>query len=105
MEMQIEDEYSHDRLITDFGEIDGAHTVRTLNDQYILHSISSVDFFKEPLAKENESTAFTFDISYSSRIFQGIMPDRVAAGVSTAGNPQFKALQKIDPTVKLLCLC
>jgi hypothetical protein len=29
------------------------------------------------------------------------MPDSGAAGVSTAGNPQFLALQKLDPRVQL----
>jgi len=47
-----------------------------------------------------EYSAFTLD-RYSSEIFQGIMPNSGAAGVSTAGEPQFQALRKLFPSIKL----
>jgi len=47
-----------------------------------------------------EYSTFTLD-RYSSETFQGIMPDSGAAGVSTAGEPQFEALKKLFPSIKL----
>jgi len=96
MEMEIETE----TYLTELGEIDGVQTVAILNDQSTLHAVTGKDPFNEP-AEPNETSAFTFDDRYSSNIFQGIMPDSGAAGVSTAGNSQFLALQKLDPRVQL----
>ena len=96
MEMEIEPE----NYLTELGEINGIRTVAILNDQSTLHAIIRKDLFNEP-ADPIKTSAFTFDNRYSSDIFQGIMPDSGAAGVSTAGNPQFLALQKLDPRVQL----
>jgi hypothetical protein len=96
MEMEIDTE----NYLTELGEVNGVQTVAILNDQSTLHAIVRKDLFNE-LADSNETSAFTFDNRYSSDIFQGIMPDSGAAGVSTAGNPQFLALQKLDPRVQL----
>jgi hypothetical protein len=52
------------------------------------------------LLEEQEYLVFTLD-RYSSETFQGIMPDSGAAGVSTAGEPQFQALQKLFLLIKL----
>ena len=52
------------------------------------------------LLKE-QNKVYTFKDRYSKKVFQGIMPDTGAAGVSTAGQEQFKALIKIDPLIKL----
>jgi spore maturation protein SpmA len=38
---------------------------------------------------------------YSSEKFHGIMPDSGAAGVSTAGEQQVKALQKLFPDIQI----
>ena len=54
-------------------------------------SLTKTDVFRLPL----ESSAFAFNNRYSSEIFQGIMPDSGAAGVSTAGQPQFIASVQI----------
>jgi hypothetical protein len=92
----------HNTYLTELGEINSAQMVTILNDQSTLHMVTRKDPFNEPAeAEPNEISAFTFDNHYSSNIFQGIMPDSGAAGVSTAGNPQFLALQKLDPTVQL----
>ncbi len=96
MEMEIDTE----NYLTELGEVNGIQTVAILNDQSTLHAIIRKDPFNEP-ADSIETSAFTFDSRYSSDIFQGIMPDSGAAGVSTAGNPQFLALQKLDPRVQL----
>ena len=102
MEMEIETE----NYLTELGEINGTQTVAILNNQSTLHVVTKKDPFDtevpgDIIPKMPPTSAFTFDNRYSSNIFQGIMPDSGAAGVSTAGNPQFLALQKLDPTVQL----
>ncbi|THC93999.1 hypothetical protein EYZ11_006508 [Aspergillus tanneri] len=65
--------------------------------------------YTEPEVHVNRSTAttrgamevFTLDNRYSSDTFHGIMPDTGASGVSSAGEPQFRALCRLDPKVKL----
>ena len=52
------------------------------------------------MAKE-ETHLFTFDARYGADLFQGIMPDTGAAGVSTAGKTQVTALQQIQPSAVL----
>ena len=87
-------------FLTELGLVNGYNTVAILNDQSILHSLTKDDPFK-PMSFSTSSTAFTFTDRYSSRKFQGIMPDSGAAGVSTAGEPQFKALQNLDSSIIL----
>ena len=94
MDMEIED-YSSDQYFTEYGKVDGTQTVAVLNDQSTLHSITKLDIFNEP----KESSAFSFDDRYSANVFYGIMPDTGAAGVSTAGEPQVRALQQLDSSV------
>ncbi|PVH90773.1 hypothetical protein DM02DRAFT_577620, partial [Periconia macrospinosa] len=96
MDMEIED-YSSDQYFTEFGEVDGTQTVAVLNDQSTLHSVTKLDIFNEP----KESSAFSFDDRYSANVFHGIMPDTGAAGVSTAGEPQVRALQQLDSSVQI----
>jgi hypothetical protein len=92
-----EEFYDFDNFITELGEVNGLETVAILNDHSVFHSFTKTDVFKLPA----ESSAFTFDDRYSSEIFQGIMPDSGAAGVSTAGQPQLIALRKLDPLVQI----
>ena len=78
------------------------NTVAILQDQAVFHAITGGDISKQ-LGQEQpkvQSTVFTLD-RYNADTFQGIMPDTGAAGVSTAGQLQFQALQKIDPRVQL----
>lgn len=84
-------------------EINGVETVKILNIQAFQHAITKHDIFnsQRSLSKLKELDVYTFNDHYSSESFQGIMPDRGAAGVSTAGKQQFHALQKIQPEVKL----
>ena len=96
MDMEIED-YSSDQYFTEYGKVDGTQTVAVLNDQSTLHSITKLDIFNEP----KESSAFSFDDRYSANVFYGIMPDTGAAGVSTAGEPQVRALQQLDSSVQI----
>jgi hypothetical protein len=94
------DDTPHNTYLTELGEINGAQMVTILNDQSTLHMVTRKDPFDELAeAEPNEISAFTFDDCYSLNTFQGIMPDSDTVGVLTAGNPQFLALQKLDPTV------
>jgi len=94
--MEIED-YPSDQYITELGEVDGIQTVTALNNQSTLYSITKVDIFNKP----KESSAFSFDERYSASVFHGIMPDTGAAGVSTAGESQVRALQQLDNSVQV----
>jgi len=96
MDMEIED-YSPNQYFTEYGEVNGTQTVAVLNDQSMLHFITKSDIFNEP----KESSAFSFDDRYSANVFHGIMPDTGAAGVSTAGEPQVRALQQLDSSVQI----
>ena len=101
MDMEIED-YDNsddypDQYLTELGEVDGIQTVAILNDQSTFHSITKSDVFNEP----KESSAFSFNDRYSANVFHGIMPDTGAAGVSTAGEPQVRALQQRDSSIQI----
>jgi hypothetical protein len=97
MNIEIEDEY--DTYFTEFGEVDSAQTVTILNDQSTWHAVTGGDMFNTSPLQLRETSTFTFEDRYSSEVFQGIIPDGGAAGVSTAGQFQFLALQKLDASV------
>ena len=61
------------------------------------HAITGIDLYANEPAKE-ETNLFTLDSRYSAHLFEGIMPDTGAAGVSTAGKTQVTALQRIQPS-------
>jgi hypothetical protein len=69
--------------------------VAILNDQSAYHAFTKDNVFEQQVDKHT-TDVFTFEGRYSSDTFQGIMPDTGASGVSSAGEPQFKALRKID---------
>jgi hypothetical protein len=91
------DFYDFNNYVTELGEINRLKTIAILNNYSVFHSLTKTDVFNLPA----EPSAFTFDSRYSSETFQGIMPDSGAAGVSTAGQPQFTALQKLDPLLQI----
>ena len=99
--LQIEES---DQFFTSFGSIDGVSVVSALNDQSVHHAVTKVDVFdpsggsSAPESRNGE--IFTFD-RYGDQVFQGIMPDTGAAGVSTAGEPQFQALRQADDSIQL----
>jgi hypothetical protein len=97
-----------DTYTTELRDINRRETVEILANQAVFHAVTKTDVFKSTDKSTNKQTgnlpgeysAFTLD-RYSSETFQGIMPDSGAAGVSTAGEPQFKALKKLFPSIKL----
>jgi len=84
-EFEFEEGGDSEVFLTDFGPVDPQRTIVVLNNQSAMHQII-----------RQQHTAFTITSRYSSSEFQGIMPDTGAAGVSTAGEPQVQALQKIN---------
>jgi hypothetical protein len=94
----------YEHFVTELGEVNGAKTVSALNDQSVRHIMTKQDIFhsyETLLTFPYEMSVFTFEERYSSAKFQGIMPDTGAAGISTAGEPQFLALQKQDLLISL----
>ena len=97
MEIELgEEEEVYENYITELREVNGPNIVVILNDHSVFHSLTKTDMFDL-----KSHLTFTFNNRYSLGIFQGIMPDSGAAGISTAGEPQFTALQKLDPTVRI----
>ena len=90
-------EYSY--FLTESGQVDSLKTVSLLQDQTVVHIVTRNDVFQYPY----EMSAFTFKGRYSSKAFQGIMPDTGAAGISTAGESQLQALQKTNISLRLDC--
>ncbi|KAI1001544.1 hypothetical protein K3495_g6654 [Podosphaera aphanis] len=103
----------------EMGDIDGEKTLAILDEHGAYHTLTECDqFILDPpdkpqangnysnkdtnLLAELESMAFSHGrIRFMEGKFEGLMSDIGAAGISTAGLPQFKALQQLDPTVKL----
>jgi hypothetical protein len=99
-DMTIED-IEHEGFLTELGEVDGARIISILNDQSTYHFFTKDDIFQQRQADGQAMDVFTLDNRYSSDTFQGIMPDTGASGVSSAGEPQFMALRRLDPKVRL----
>jgi hypothetical protein len=88
------------QFFTIFGPIDGQIIIILFNNATAAHEITRIDFFEKRKPRE-ESHLFVFYSRYDGNIFQGIMPDTGAAGISTAGEPQVKALQLKFPDVTM----
>jgi hypothetical protein len=78
----------HSQFLTELGQVDGLKTVSLLQDQTVAHILTRDDVFQHPY----EIAAFTLGGRYSFEVFQGIMPDTGATGISTAREPQLQAL-------------
>ena len=89
----------HTQYVTSYGIVDGSGTVAILNEQATIHGFTKLDMFNQD--PREPASQFHFRDRYSSKMFQGIMPDTGAASVSTAGENQLIALQKKDPSVTL----
>jgi polyhydroxyalkanoate synthesis regulator phasin len=90
---------AHEQMLTELGPINGPQALSALLDQCTMHIITREDV-RTPSVPYEE--IFTFEERYSAAKFQGIMPDSGASGVSTAGEPQFQALQREDPSIVLV---
>jgi hypothetical protein len=88
------------QFFTTCGPINGQITIILLDNAAAAHGITGIDPFEERKPRE-ESHLFVFYSRYDGNIFQGIMPDTGAAGISTAGEPQMRALQLKFPNVTI----
>lgn len=86
-------------FFTGYGPVDGGKIVNFLNNQATMYAMTSTDPFEQP--PNEPASLFHFQSRYDSETFQGIMPDTGAAGISTAGENQVKALQKKIPSTKI----
>lgn len=102
----------HNQWVCEFGSVNPYEIIQHLNNQSTLHAVSKQEIFKsirQQTSSFDQQTlnneVFKQEISISSRYsdaeFQGIMPNTGAAGVSTAGEPQVKAIQKLDNTIQI----
>jgi hypothetical protein len=73
-------------LTTDLGDINGPNTIATLSNSSLDHALTGIDQYNSEAPEL---------VRYSDHRFEGIIPDTGAAGVSTVGEPQLRALQKI----------
>lgn len=84
--------------------VDAYRVTTLLTNASVRHYFTKQDPYntKTALNKADElSTAYLIDDRYSSMVFQGILPDTGAANHSTAGEPQFRALQSLVPSTTL----
>jgi hypothetical protein len=84
------------QFLTICGLINSKLTTTILNNTAIIYEITEFDPYETQAPKELPHF-FTFASRYDSDIFQGIMPDTGAAGISTAGELQALALKKRFP--------
>jgi hypothetical protein len=71
-------------------ELNEAKVVDILRNQATYHAVTGEDVFETKAGEIIDS--FTVNNRYSSEVFQGIMLDTGASGVSTAGEAQYLAL-------------
>ncbi|KAI0997262.1 hypothetical protein K3495_g10925 [Podosphaera aphanis] len=88
-----------DQFHTACGSINGRITTNLLNNQCVMHALTGTDPYDGKA--DGPSTLFYFPSRYDSDVFQGIMPDTGAAGISTAGKNQVKAVQEKLPSIEL----
>lgn len=58
-----------------------------------------IQIFDKISSERITSRVFTFSDRYSEILFQGNIPDTGAPWTSTTGEPQFRALQRLDSNV------
>jgi hypothetical protein len=92
------DEQFYSTFFTDSEPADARKITALLADTAVLHGLTKEDPYA---GQELLLTSFTLEGRYSATTFHGIMPDSGAAGVSTAGQPQFHALRNELPSVTL----
>ena len=86
-----------DIFLTELGPINGIRTIIALDDCSSNHVMTREDDTSHYIV----TTAFTLDGRYSSEIFQGIIPDSGTSGVSTAGEQQVEAFQRLYPDLQI----
>jgi hypothetical protein len=88
------------QFFTIYGPINGQIITTLLDNAAAAHEITGIDPFEERKPRK-ESHLFVFYSRYDGNIFQGIMPNTGAAGISIAGELQVRALQLKFPDVTM----
>jgi hypothetical protein len=84
----------------DLGMVDNTKIASILANAATYYYMTSEDCFRAQ-APEEVPSSFSLKRRYSVAAFQGIRPNTGTAVWSTAGIPQFRALARQDPSVKL----
>ncbi|KAI1101812.1 hypothetical protein F4804DRAFT_334941, partial [Jackrogersella minutella] len=95
--------YTSTQYVTEYGAINGSQVANILADQAYYHAVThtnAFNVFPTTTKAHDKPEVFYLEDRYLS-VFQGIMPDTGAAGVSTGGKPQFQALQQLQPNLAL----
>ncbi|KAI0846702.1 hypothetical protein F5Y00DRAFT_264316 [Daldinia vernicosa] len=100
-----------DQYFTTYGGVDGYQVANILANQATYHAFTGSDMFeghlgqlmttKTPKKCSQPPSTFYLEDRYL-HTFQGIMPDTGAAGISTGGEPQMRALQQTHPHIQLI---
>ncbi|KAH6667382.1 hypothetical protein B0J14DRAFT_642344 [Halenospora varia] len=87
MDLQSEDDEYNGQFFTELGEIDGLKTIAILNNQSTFHAVTKEDVFKAQEGSDDttDNSVFMLSNRYSSKTFQGILPDTGAAGTHQFG--------------------
>ena len=80
--------------------VDAYKVTTLLADAAVLHGLTKQDPFTEQ-QQELYTMNYMPESRYSTSTFHGIMPDSGAAGLSTAGHPQYQALRREIPSIEL----
>lgn len=80
--------------------MEGFKLLSKLRNQATYHALTRHDCFLQQTG-ETTPEAFVFKDKTTSQIFQGIMPDTGASGVSSAGEEQVAALLQLKPSLKI----
>ncbi|EAQ91626.1 hypothetical protein CHGG_03561 [Chaetomium globosum CBS 148.51] len=87
----------HSTFFNDSAPADAIQVTTLLANAATHHFLTKEDPFQE----QDPSETYTAEGRYSATTFRGIMPDSGAAQFSTAGQPQFQALQRQLPSATL----
>ncbi|OBR02159.1 Aurora kinase 2 splicing [Colletotrichum higginsianum IMI 349063] len=98
-EANVSDDDEGESFFTSFFNTtsDGSLITAALADRSTFHALTKDDYRQQ----RKGSNTFTLEGRYGPSTFHGIMPDSGAAGFSTAGHPQYLALQRALPTVTM----
>ncbi|KAK6211233.1 hypothetical protein QIS74_10497 [Colletotrichum tabaci] len=99
IETNVSDDDEGESFFTSFFNTisDGNLITAALADRSTFHALTKDDYRQQ----HKGSNTFTLEGRYGPSTFHGIMPDSGAAGFSTAGHPQYLALQRALPTVTM----
>lgn len=94
-------------FFAEIGPLEPLEVLARLDDHAVLHAITGIDQFNADVDANTRTHPHTgttegFTLGrYDDVRFQGILPDTGAAGVSTAGEKQTRALMRLRPDIRV----